>query len=154
MEIRKFIKEDTAQVLELCREVRCHHRNFLGGYFTEQNDEAEKYGFMQSLESDKILAFVAEEKNEIQGYLLAEKKFSSYLENPNVVHVSNFGVKANLRGKGIGKKLMDFLYEFCKNENIDEIRLGVFNKNTGAYKFYEKYGFEPFEQRMNIMVKK
>lgn len=36
---------------------------------------------MQSLESDKIIALVAEEENEIQGYLLAERKFSPYLEN-------------------------------------------------------------------------
>ena len=154
MKIRKFEKEDILQVLQLCREVRNHHREFLGGYFAEQDDEMEKVGFMQSLESNKIIALVAEEENEIQGYLLAERKFSPYLEKSNVVNVSNFGVKAGMRGNGIGRKLMDFLYDFCKNENIDEIRLGVFNKNTGACRFYEKYGFEPFEQRMNIMVRK
>ena len=26
-------------------------------------------------------------------------------------------------------------------------------KNTVAYKFYERYGFEPFEQRMSIRLK-
>ena len=115
MKIRKFEKEDILQVLELCREVRNHHREFLGGYFAEQDDEMEKVGFMQSLESNKIIALVAEEENEIQGYLLAERKFSPYLEKSNVVNVSNFGVKAGMRGNGIGRKLMDFLYDFCKN---------------------------------------
>lgn len=33
MKIRKFEKEDILQVLELCREVRNHHREFLGGIF-------------------------------------------------------------------------------------------------------------------------
>ena len=42
MKIRKFEKEDILQVLELCREVRNHHREFLGGYFAEQDDEMGK----------------------------------------------------------------------------------------------------------------
>ena len=43
MKIRKFEKEDILQVLELCREVRNHHREFLGGYFAEQDDESRFY---------------------------------------------------------------------------------------------------------------
>ena len=41
--IRRFIKEDLSQVLELCREVRQLHINLLGGYFTQQNDEFENH---------------------------------------------------------------------------------------------------------------
>ena len=70
MKIRKFEKEDILQVLELCREVRNHHREFLGGYFAEQDDEMEKVGFMQSLESNKIIALVAEEENSYHYLLL------------------------------------------------------------------------------------
>ena len=121
---------------------------------TKQDDEMEQVGFLESLENDKMWAFIAEENCVITGYILAEKKLSPYLEKSNVVHIINFGVKKDIRGKGIGKKLMDFLYELCQNENIDEIRLGVFNKNINAYKFYEKYGFKPFEQRMNLMINK
>ena len=38
MIVRKFKKEDLAQVLELCREVRQHHIDILNGYFTQQDD--------------------------------------------------------------------------------------------------------------------
>lgn len=152
--IRRFIKEDLSQVLELCREVRQHHINLLGGYFTQQNDEFEKSGFLHSIEHDETIALVATDNKKICGYLLAERKFSPYLENPNIVHIINFGVKTEIRGQGIGKKLMDYLMEICKETDINEIRLGVFNKNISAYKFYEQYGFEPFEQRMNLQIKK
>ena len=57
MIIRKFIKEDLSQVLELCREVRQHHIDILDGYFTEQNDEFEQLGFLQSIENDNTIAF-------------------------------------------------------------------------------------------------
>lgn len=154
MIVRKFERADLKQVLELCREVRQHHIDILKGYFTEQNDEFEQLGFLASLEDKKTIALVATEDNVIYGYILAERKYSPYLEEPNVVHIANIGVKKGFRGQGIGKKLMDTLFEICESLEIDEIRLGVFNKNTGAHKFYEQYGFEPFEQRMYFHLKK
>ncbi len=154
MIVRNFAKEDLSQVLELCRDVRRHHIDILGGYFTEQNDELEQLGFLQSLENENTIALVATYNDEVCGYLLAEKKLSPYLEKPNVVHIINFGVKREIRGQGIGKELMDMLKKKCEEDKVDEIRLGVFNKNVSAYTFYEKYGFKPFEQRMNLQINK
>lgn len=154
MIVRNFLKEDLPQILELCREVRQHHIDILEGYFTRQNDELEKLGFLESLTSQKTIALVAENNNEILGYLLAEEKFAPYLVAPKVIHITNFGVKKSARRQGIGKILMDTLMEICYERSIDEVRLGVFNKNTQAYKFYENYGFEPFEQRMFMSLKK
>ncbi len=153
MKIRNFKKEDLAQVLDLCREVREHHRDFLNGYFTEQDDEMEQMGFLDSLEDDKMVALVAEKSNSIEGYLLAEEKFAPYMVGSKVMHIANFGVKKDTRGMGVGKMLMDRILEICAERGMDEIRLGVFNKNAIAYRFYEKYGFEPFEQRMKIDLK-
>ncbi len=150
--IRKFEKKDLTQVLELCREVRQHHIDILNGYFTELNDTFEQMAFLESLESDNIIAFVAAENDNIIGYLLGEFKEAPYLVNPKVALVSNFGVSQNNRHKGIGRKLMDAFYKLCKENNIDEIRLGVYNQNTGAYRFYENYGFKPLEQKMVLDI--
>ncbi len=149
MTIRKFAEKDLPQVLKLCREVRQYHIDILGGYFTEQDDEFEKLGFLASLVDDNVIALVAENSDGlVEGYLLADKKDVPYLIESKVAHISNFGVAEALRGKGIGKKLMDAFFEICKQEKIDEIRLGVYNKNINAYNFYEHYGFEALEQRM------
>lgn len=99
------------------------------------------------------LFFVAVDEGFVVGYLLAEMKKAPYLVEQNVVHIANFGVSKSYREKGIGKMLMDCLVAYCKKLNYDEIRLGCFNKNKIAYSFYENYGFEPFEQRMNIRLK-
>ena len=81
MKIRKFEKEDILQVLELCREVRNHHREFLGGYFAEQDDEKEKVGFMQSLESDKIIFLVVVVVFVFFVFFFAESFFFFFFEN-------------------------------------------------------------------------
>ncbi len=154
MIIRQFKKKDLPQVLQLCREIRQYHIDILDGYFTEQDDALEQIGFIKSLNDDKVIALIAEDNDKICGYLLAEQKFAPFLEGPNVVHISNFGVIKEMRSKGIGKKLMDALFVLCKERKIDEVRLGVFNKNVSACKFYEKYGFEPFEQRIKIQIKR
>ncbi len=153
MEIRKFKKTDLAQVLELCREVRQHHIDVLNGYFTPQDDAAEQKGFLASLDNENYIALVAVEGENICGYLLADITKAPYLVAQKVAHIGNFGVAKSQRRRGIGKMLMDNFMDICRAKKIDEVRLGVFNKNTGAYKFYEQYGFEPFEQRMQIMLK-
>jgi len=154
MVIRKFIRDDLAQVLELCREVRHHHMDVLGGYFTEQDDNFEQLDFLQSLEDDKTIALVAAEDNEVYGYLLAKQKIAPYLVKQNVMHIANFGVKKEKRGQGIGKQLMDVLLDMCQAMEIDEVKLEVFNKNVGAYKFYEQYGFVPLKQQVGLQLKK
>lgn len=154
MKIRKFEERDLPQVLKLCKEVRDYHIKILDGYFAPQDDNLEQLGFLESLNNDKVIALVAEEDDLILGYLLAEKRYSPYLSAPNVMHISNIGIKEGVRGKGLGKAIMPAFCDICRQNDIDEIRLGVFNKNVSAYNFYEKYGFEPFEQRMKLRLKK
>lgn len=154
MEIRKFREADLPQVLQLCNEVREHHRRILNGYFIKQNDDFEKTGFLESLEANgKMLALLAVEENLIKGLLLAEIKHSPHLEKPEIGFVHNFVVGENFRGQGIGRKLMQAFMADCRNRGIQEVKLGVFNANRGAYKFYEDFGFVPQEQKMSLMLK-
>ena len=44
-------------------------------------------------------------------------------------------------GKGYGKEIMDFAVNKLSRTNPNEISLWVFEKNTRARRFYEKYGF-------------
>ena len=154
MEIRSFKNEDISQVLELCREVRQHHIDLLNGFFTDQNDEIEQKFFLETIDSPNNIALVATENNIILGYILATIKHSPHLVHSNVAHICNFGVKKDIRRTGTGKKLMDKLFEICRSNNVEQISLGVYNKNISAYSFYEKYGFEPLEQKMTFDLTK
>ena len=148
--IRNFEESDLDQVLNLAREIREYHIDLLNGYFKKQDDEIEKNTFLNTLHNDKTHALVAIKNNKVVGYLLAEFKEANSLINPQIAHISNFGVTKTNRKNGIGKKLMDAFFEICKQKKITEIKLGVYNKNTTAYKFYENYGFKPIEQKMSF----
>ena len=48
--------------------------------------------------------------------------------------------------------IMYAFFELCQERDIKEIRLGVYNQNEIAYKFYENYGFKPLEQKMVLIL--
>lgn len=81
-----------------------------------------------------------------------EGKDIPHLENERFCHVCEHGVIPNFRRQGIAEALMKKLFEETKNRGVSEINLGVFNDNTGAYKFYQKLGFKPLEQKMKINI--
>lgn len=153
VEIKKLQEQHVPQVLNLCREIREYHRKILDGYFIIQDDELERNQLLNFIKIENSIALIAVDRDKIVGLLLAEQKISPWLENPKTAHISNFGVCEKYRGNGIGKSLMNFFYNVCEENGIKEIKLGVFNKNEKAYRFYHEYGFEPQEQRMSLKVK-
>jgi ribosomal protein S18 acetylase RimI-like enzyme len=61
----------------------------------------------------------------------------------------------NYRGKGFGKKIINYLLEYAKNNNIKKIHLTVDKDNIIAKKLYEKNGFiiESEKETFFYMVK-
>ena len=151
--IRQINQEDVLPLVELAREVRDHHIEVLGGYFKLQDDEMEQKCISAWSANPHNICLLVEEGKQILGMILGEVKDNPWLEKSCIVVIHNFGVFKEARGKGVGKKLMDAFYKECQNKKIQEIKLGVFNQNKIAYSFYEKYGFEPQEQKMSLMVK-
>lgn len=61
---------------------------------------------------------------------------------PNVrIYLSRVIVKKDFRGKGYGKKLMNYIIDYAKNNNYKEMSLGVDLDNYIAFKLYVDLGF-------------
>lgn len=153
IKIRNITPQDIDALLPLANEAREYHRKFLDGYFVPQDDEVEKQIIKSWVKENKNICLLAEEDDQVAGMLLSEFKHNPQLELSDIIFVHNFAVTETMRGKGIGQRLMAELYDICKQRNIKEIKLGVFNKNTAAYAFYENFGFEPQEQKMSLKIK-
>lgn len=153
MKIRKLALKDVEEALLLCDEAREHHREVLGGYFAPLDNEFERQELLRMTEDEKLFCLVAEDEGKLFGLLVAEWKMSPFLEKPRVAHIHNFIVSKASRGQGVGHLLMDEFILECRKRGADEIKLGVFNANEVAYRFYENYGFKPLEQRMNLKLK-
>ena len=58
--------------------------------------------------------------------------------------------KEDYRGRGVNKKIMNYLYDWSLSKGINEVRLEVYPTNIPAIKAYEKSGMTCSMQTMRI----
>lgn len=101
----------------------------------------------------EVLVAVTENKIVGSGYaqILAAKKYQKYKE---FAYLGFMYVDAVYRGMGINQKIIAKLVDWSKNQNLDEIRLEVYNENKIALNAYLKVGFVPHlvEMRLDLSV--
>ena len=56
------------------------------------------------------------------------------------------------RGNGYNQLVLDALLSWCKERNIFEIRLDVYDVNTAALRAYEKAGFKKHLINMRLSL--
>jgi GNAT superfamily N-acetyltransferase len=55
--------------------------------------------------------------------------------------LSKLYIYTDKRGKGIGKKVLNYLEKFCQSVGLNKITLTVYHKNIDSIRAYEKWGF-------------
>lgn len=88
------------------------------------------------LENNTGFVLIAIEEGKLQGYIWY------FITTNNRIHVNQIITSPNSRGKGIGTKLMETLYEEAAALDISEIELYVTSSNEGAIQFYERENFK------------
>ena len=78
---------------------------------------------------------VAEDKGKILGYAIGEVQ-------KDCGKIISIAVHPAWHKKGIGKKLVNFLIEHFKKENLKKISLHVRKNNLAAISFYQNLGFQ------------
>lgn len=91
--------------------------------------------FLIDIKSCYSHLFVAKLNHKVIGYI-------DLWEEGDCIHLSNLATSPSYRGKGIGKKLMNYAFEFAKKLNFEKILLEVRESNTSAINFYKSVGFE------------
>ena len=132
--IRNITILDTEEVLEMMREFYSSP-----AVFTDGSDEI----FISDIEncinnSDYLEGYIIENSDEIQGYAMIAKSFSTEFGKP-CIWIEDLYIRQEHRGKGLGKMFLDFItekYTGCI------FRLEVEEKNAGAVRLYEKCGFD------------
>jgi len=66
------------------------------------------------------------------------------LQDNNGLEIERIYVKKEAQGKRIGQLLFDQAITIANNKNLDYLWLGVWEKNPGAIKFYERNGLVQF----------
>jgi ribosomal-protein-alanine N-acetyltransferase len=87
--------------------------------------------------------WVAEEKSEVAGFLIASR------QPPSVGHIVTIDVVERWRGRGVGTLMMDAAEKWAHREGVRSIYLETAEDNTAAQRFYAGRGYRKVERIEN-----
>ena len=145
MIIRKGIKEDIPQVLDLVKEL-AEYENALEKV-SNTVEIMVKDGFGNNPVYD---LFVAENNSQVIGIAITFFRYSTW--KGKVLYLEDLVIKNQDRRKGIGKKLFEGVIEFAKKENCVGLSLQVLDWNESAINFYKKYNVDFDDEWINCYL--
>jgi GNAT superfamily N-acetyltransferase len=94
------------------------------------------------LSGEGSFAFFAEEDGRPVGYVIGFYEEPHFMwSTARVGHVDSFYVLPEMRGRGVGRLLMDAAYQAMREAGADTVALEMVAGNDIARRFYEREGF-------------
>jgi ribosomal protein S18 acetylase RimI-like enzyme len=112
-------------------------QRFLYDYYNEGQVQKE-------LADDSYGFYFAEVDNQPVGYLLIKEDYKNLplMRQWKALELKRIYILKDFQGKGVAQVLMDFAIDYAQQNTYEVLWLGVWEHNSRAQKFYEKYGFE------------
>tara|TARA_B100000575_G_C23137098_1_gene660836 strand:+ start:3748 stop:4206 length:459 start_codon:yes stop_codon:yes gene_type:complete len=137
--LREATLDDLSPLLEFEKRLIEYERDFTPNL---KKSDFNYYNLKSYIKDPEISVVVAEEKNKLiaSGYaLIRENKI--YKIPDKLIFLGFMYVIPEYRGRGINKKVLDYLIAWGKNKGINEFQLTVYAQNESAINAYKKYGF-------------
>ncbi|MBN1940802.1 MAG: GNAT family N-acetyltransferase [Candidatus Diapherotrites archaeon] len=122
MDILPAYDSDSKEIVKMIK------REFAYSKITEKK-------FLEKLESKSKRVFKAVEDKKIIGFVELRKL------DFQTARISGFTIAPKFRGKGFGKKMLEFAIDFLRKKKIKRVTLLVRQDNEKAKKLYTKMGF-------------
>ena len=157
MNIRLATLDDIDALVRLNAEVQKLHADALPYLFKQPDNPT---GIMADFR-ERILAdpeghvFLAEIDGEPAGYAYAHVNHrldNAYTYAFDTIYIDQIGVKSVYQGQGVGRALIQAVFEWARTENISRVTLDTGAFNTNAQAFFKKQGFEFFIYRMGVTL--
>jgi len=113
-------------------------QHYINNFFSEEK-------LSREIKNPGSAFYFAKLDGEPVGYLKVNfDKAQTELQDNKGIEIERIYIKSALQGKRIGQLLFDKAVEIAKEKNKDYLWLGVWEKNPGAIKFYERNGLAQF----------
>jgi L-amino acid N-acyltransferase YncA len=139
MHIRKATKEDCPAIMKLVQELAEYEKEPDAVTVTMEHFIESGFGKKPVWE-----AFVAEDNGTVVGFALYYIRYSTW--KGQRMYLEDLVVTDVMRGKGVGKLLMDKLIEECKAKKYSGLVWQVLDWNEPAINFYKKYEGVKFDE--------
>jgi len=156
MNIRNAILEDYNQLNRIFKQVDDLHSNVHPEIFEQLDYDARSIEYIESvIENPKSRLIVAEEEGKILGLAKADIVSAPEVDlfvKRDFIDISTIVVDEDYRGKGVGQKLLNKIYDWAKEIKVKEVELSVFSFNESAINFYEANGFQEIRKKMSKRI--
>lgn len=160
MVVRRAEEKDIEGILKLLIQVDMVHHNGRPDVFKGPATKYNADELREILKDDTKPVFVCVDDNG-QEEKVAGHAFCIHTQIPDhpvmtdirTLYVDDICVDEAERGRHIGKKLYEHVYDYAKKEGFYNITLNVWTCNPGAVKFYEAMGLEPQKIGMEKILK-
>lgn len=140
--IRKAEPKDRAQLVELFTELHRYHINLKPEYFKMPDKSYFEGEISSAMLSDDKEIWVNDDNGVNAFAIIRFTDVDRADRYPyKLCYIDIFGVKEELRGKGIGTGLIDRIKGRAKELGCRDLQLSFHAVNSGAEKFYKKMGF-------------
>ena len=150
--IRKAILEDVSYIQNLNNELfKLEKENYdttlvLNWALTEEGKDY----FEDLIKNQYVIVATLEDK--IIGYLAGSINEKGSYEEIQYGEINNMFIKEDYRLYGIGKKLINNFKNYCRNNNISNLKVVASSKNKNAIEFYIKNGFDDFNLTLTMNI--
>jgi diamine N-acetyltransferase len=132
--------------LHVCKRPDLYKENFTPvsqEFFESQLDDLKQHIFVAAI-GIEIVGFVVMKEEEITE--------NSFMKARKVLLINSLCVAETQRKKGIGKRLLQYVFDFGRSLNVDSIELGVSEKNSSAIEFYQSNGMATKSRKMEFIM--
>jgi ribosomal protein S18 acetylase RimI-like enzyme len=145
--IRKGLKSDVPYVFELIKELALYENSLSEVEITKEKLEMDGFGI-----NPLFGFFVAESDRKIIGLALFFTYYSTW--KGKSVYIEDLFVKEKFRGHGIGKKLLNEVVQYSKENDFDNVIWQVLSSNQSAIDFYRSVGARLDDKWINCRLNK
>ena len=133
--------------------------------FAHDNTEEQLQGYFEEAYNLRVLLTELEDPDSESYFIMHEEEIAGFLkvnwgnaqterELDNAFEIQRLYVLQTYQGFGLGKQLFEFALELAENNGFSWAWLGVWEHNTKAQAFYNRYGFEKFSQHSFMVGQK
>ncbi len=155
MKLRNAENKDIPRLGELLLQVLEVHHSARPDLFKSGATKYTNAELFEILKDENRPIFVAEENGQVVGYafcILVQYKDSNILTDIKTLYIDDLCVDENVRGKGIGRSLYNYVVEYAKACGCYNVTLNVWADNKSALAFYEKIGLHKQKIGMELIL--